>query len=99
SRHLLFVTPAKAGVHPAVETGFRRYDELEGRRSDPANFWFNTLAGSGRPVVSANQRNPKSAKTADGPTGPADRFRQFISNGGYSLNTLIAVTRMCCVTV
>jgi hypothetical protein len=26
-------------------------------------------------------------------------IRQFISNGGYSRNTLAAVTRMCCVTV
>ena len=38
-----FVTPAKAGVHPAVDTGLRRYDESEGRRSDPANFRFRTL--------------------------------------------------------
>ena len=26
-------------------------------------------------------------------------IRQFMSNGGYSRNTLAAVTRMCCVTV
>src|SRR5207302_10733824 len=41
-----FVTPAKAGVHPAVDTGLRRYDESEGRRSDPANFRFRTLGAT-----------------------------------------------------
>jgi len=34
-RSTLIVIPAKAGIHPAVDTGFRRYDkkEKQGRRT------------------------------------------------------------------
>jgi len=32
-RSTLIVIPAQAGIHPAVDTGLRRYDKKEGRRA------------------------------------------------------------------